>query len=1015
VSDAAAALRRFGIKKSDPIAVVLAGGADAATAFLAAAVAGVAAPLNPQYLESEFASYFAALKPRAVILDEGAEAARAAAKAKRIPVLTLRPLRPAGAFTLEMPKSRPKGRGGKIAVKPADTALVLFTSGTTAKPKLVPLSHANLMASAAAVAETLALSPADRGLCIMPLFHIHGLVAALLAPLASGGSVAVPSGFHAIEFFTQLESFKPTWFTAVPSMHQAVLARAADHPEAVSGAKLRFIRSSSAALPPSVLAALEKAFSAPVIESYGMTEAAHQMASNPLPPRERKAGTVGLAAGPELAVLDAKGKHLKPGEQGEVAVRGPNVTKGYLGDAKANRAAFAKGWFRTGDLGVFDADGYLRLVSRIKEIINRGGEKIAPREVEDVLLSHDAVLEAAVFPVPDAALGEEIGAAVVLKEGAELKPADLARFAAQHLAHFKLPRHLAVVPAIPKSATGKIQRAGLAARFKLERRPAGADTGPAAPPRNELESALAATWREVLRVKSVGINAPFLSLGGDSILAAQLVARLRARLKLDLTMADIWDTPTVAAQAARIAELAKSRGRVARQIPKRSEEVLSFSQEWWLWLESQSNIRAASNRGSSVLLKGALDTKALAQAFAAVVARHESLRTAFAGGPGTWRPVVNPPSPLKLNFSSFSNMSLEDAAKRTHQIGREVARRPLALDRFPLWRAGLLQLGADTHVLLFIVDHTLFDGWSMAVFVRDLAAFYDVIVNKAERPPPLAVQYGDVAAWQRTRFSGERRAALERYWKEKLAGANPPRLPFAKPHPAPPALRGGFISARLHPRAGDALRAFARSEGATLYMAALSVFHALLARYAGTDDILTGSLTAGRDHIAAENLIGLFFNVLPLRGDVSGDPTPRQLLARTRALVIEAFAHQDMPVQKIAGLVGAAPKEGESRVPLVPILFQMRNFPAAQARAAGVDFSEFKTPGEWATFDITFDLRETGEGLACDLAFNADVYDAADAKTLLGDFASLAAGFTTHPDTKLSKLPLVAPRKGKGT
>ncbi len=1013
MAETAAALRRLRIKKTDRVAIVLADACDAATAFLAVAGAAVAAPLNPQYLESEFESYFAALEPRALITGEDNDAARAAARKKKIPVLTLAPSKTAGAFTLEAPQPR-GGRAVKLAAaKPGDTALLLFTSGTTAAPKLVPLTHANLTASANAVAETLRLTPADRGLAVMPLFHIHGLVAALLAPLSTGGSIAVPPGFHPIEFFAWLKAFKPSWFTAVPSMFQAILSRAAGHRGALAGAELRFIRSSSAPLPANVLAALEETFAAPVIESYGMTEAAHQMTSNPLPPAPRKAGTVGPAAGPEVAILGEKGKFLPAGEEGEVAVRGASVTKGYLGGAKANRAVFFKGWFRTGDLGVIDGDGYLRLAARIKEIINRGGEKIAPREVEEALMAHEAVAEAAVFPVPDPLLGEDVGAAVVLKPGSRAAAADLKSFAAGRLAHFKLPRHLAIVPAIPKSATGKVRRAALAGLLEPGRE-AAAGKGDATAPRNDLEAALVQFWREVLKVKEVGIHAPFLALGGDSILAAQLVSRIRGKLGFDLTMADIWDTPTVAAQAARLAGRARARGAARAKIPKRGEDVLSFSQEWWQWLESLSGNRAASNRGSSVLLRGPLDTRALARALGAVVERHESLRTTFAGPPGRRRPIVNAPVKVAISHTDLSALPIKEALERAHRMSREAARRPLPLDKYPLWRAGILRLAKDAHVLLFVVDHSLFDGWSMAVFVRDLAAFYEAIVKKAPpRLPPLAVQYGDIAAWQRARLSGERLAALENYWKRKLEGRpRPPHLPFAKKHPGRPSLRGGAIAARILPAVAESLRGLARAEGATLFMAAVAVFHALIARYTGAGDVLTGALTAGRGHIAAENLIGLFFNVLPLRGDLSGDPSPRALVARSRALVVEAFAHEEMPVQKIAALAGAKPGPGESPVPLVPILFQMRNFPAAKAQAAGVAFSEFKTPSEWATFDLTFDLSEEADGIACDLAYNAEAYDGKDVKRMLTDFARLAAAFAAAPDTPLSRIEATLEAEG---
>ena len=326
----------------------------------------------------------------------------------------------ARASTSPLPKAEfPSRPSPSPRPAPEAVALVLQTSGTTARPKTVPLTHANLAASAASVARSLALAPADCGLVAMPLFHIHGLVAGLLAPLAAGGAVACPGDFNAFRFFDWLDAFRPSWYTAVPTMHQLILARAARHADALARARLRFVRSSSAPLPPVVLERIEAAFRAPMIEAYGMTEASHQMAAQPLPPGLRKPGSVGRPAGVDLVVLDPDGATVSTGEHGEIAVRGPGVTAGYEANPEANAAAFtADGWFRTGDEGYLDADGYLFLTGRLKELINRGGEKIAPREVEEVILRHPAVRQAVCFALPHATLGEEVAAAVVRAEGA---------------------------------------------------------------------------------------------------------------------------------------------------------------------------------------------------------------------------------------------------------------------------------------------------------------------------------------------------------------------------------------------------------------------------------------------------------------------------------------------------------------------------------------------------------------------------------------------------------------------
>ncbi len=465
---ARAALATAGIGPGDRVAIVLPNGPEMATAFLAVAASCCAAPLNPAYKADEFEFYLSDLQPAAILLAAGEDGpARDVADRLGLPILWLHSEEDAaGSFRLDA-SGLPSGGAAPRAVRPEDPALVLHTSGTTARPKIVPLTNANLAASARHIAAALELSPADTCLNVMPLFHIHGLIAAVSASLSAGAAVCCTPGFNAFKFGEWLGEVRPTWYTAVPTMHQAILMRMRAHPDTARAAGLRLIRSSSASLPPQVMAELEDVFAAPVIEAYGMTEAAHQMTSNPLPPRARKPGAVGVAAGPEIAVMDDGGAILPQGEVGEVVIRGPNVTPGYDNNPSANAKAFTAGWFRTGDQGRVDAEGYLFLTGRLKEQINRGGEKISPLEVDVVLLDHPAVAQACTFGIPHDKLGEEVGAIVVPRPGESVTEADIRAFAAIRLAAFKVPRKVLVMDDIPKGATGKVQRIGLAAKLGL--------------------------------------------------------------------------------------------------------------------------------------------------------------------------------------------------------------------------------------------------------------------------------------------------------------------------------------------------------------------------------------------------------------------------------------------------------------------------------------------------------------------------------------------------------------------
>ena len=456
-------LRGAGIGPEDRVAIVLPNGPAMAAAFVCMAPWCAVAPLNPAYKPDEFDFYLSDLDASALIFAEGADGpALEAATQRGLRVLRLREGSRAGAFSLSTDREAPAEPRRDNA-----TALVLHTSGTTSRPKMVPLTLANLRASARNIARTLSLSSADTCLNVMPLFHIHGLMAPVLASLSSGASVVCAPGFDALRFFAWLEAAAPTWYSAVPTMHQAILARAPRNRERIGNAALRFIRSSSASLPPPVMTALEETFGAPVIEAYAMTEAAHQMCSNPLPPAVRKAGFVGPAAGPEVAIMNTQGVALEPGEEGEIVIRGENLMAGYLANAQANAQAFYGGWFRTGDQGYVDCDGYVKVTGRLKEIINRGGEKIAPLEVDEILLDHPAVAEVCTFAMPHRRLGEDVAAVVVRTEGHAVDADALKRFAALRLADFKVPRTIVFVDAIPKGATGKIQRIGLASALGL--------------------------------------------------------------------------------------------------------------------------------------------------------------------------------------------------------------------------------------------------------------------------------------------------------------------------------------------------------------------------------------------------------------------------------------------------------------------------------------------------------------------------------------------------------------------
>lgn len=540
-------LNAFGLGRNDRVVIVLDNGPEMAVAFTAIASCVTAVPLNPAYQADEFKFYLSRLNAKALVVNAGDQTGvkdLGDLLGLRIVELVAPPDGEAGIFELHSARA---GAAQQTGFGHADdVALILHTSGTTSAPKIVPLTHQNICAMAKNNQVALELNEADLCLNIMPLFHSTGLVGVVLASLVSGAGVVCPPGFYAPQFFDWLHEFQPTWFTAVPSMHQAILARARVNRETVVHSRLRFIRSSSSALPQHLMNDLQELFHAPVIESYGMTECG-MITCNPLPPRPRKRRSVGVPTSIDIRVLDPNGREQSSGAEGEIVVRGACVVSGYEAEPRVNEESFTNGWFKTGDQGFVDDEGYLFITGRLKEIINRGGEKIAPLEVDQALLEHPLVEQAVTFPVANELLGEEVAAAVVLRSGGNVTEMDLREFVSSRLTAFKVPRQILVVDEIPKSAFGKLQRSRLAELLQVQSCEQNAsEKREYVAPRSHEEFVLADIWARVLGIEVVGINDDFFRLGGDSILATQVIAQVRKVMGVELSPITVFETPTIA-------------------------------------------------------------------------------------------------------------------------------------------------------------------------------------------------------------------------------------------------------------------------------------------------------------------------------------------------------------------------------------------------------------------------------------------------------------------------------------
>jgi amino acid adenylation domain-containing protein len=994
-------LRGLGIGPADRVAVALPRGADGALALLAVASACACVPVNPDLTADELQRYFSEMKLKALVTRAGMNAAsRDVARALDIAVMDFVPGPDdrLGGCNFSGPAVGPANSSGASCGD--DDAFILLTSGTAARPKMVPLTHRNVCLSAGNAGRVLSLTSRDRLLNVLPLFHAHGLISGLLTALAAGSSVICTDGFDASSFFGWMRELQPTWYTAVPTIHRALLTAAEADPDRARPSSLRVIRSASSSLAPAILNGLEAKFGVPVLETYGMTEAASQIAANPF--ELRKVGSVGRAAGPEIAIMDETGRELASGEHGEIMLRGPNMTRGYYNDEAATQAAFRGGWFRTGDLGYLDADGYLFIVGRIKDVINRGGQKISPLEVEEVLLSHPAVLEAGVFAVPHPKLGENVAAVVVLRPNSAATSDQLRQFARKRLAAYKVPSLIRSVAALPKGASGKVKRNALVDLITRAE-----DGEEARMPRTELETQLAEIWAGLLELPQVGTDQDVFALGADSLAATQMRSRLRERFNVDFSFEDIFDCATVAALAARI-ETATTHREAMLPAWRRAaapEGPLSFQQQRMYVLSRLDPTRYNYNVVEVAVLKGLVDVSALQAGLTAICMRHEALRSVFVENDGEPAQIVrqSPPQFERIKLKPCPADKREAAIRRT---ALELAQYPFDLAREPPLKVTLLSFDKSSHALVVNVHHLVTDGWSQRLFWEELAAHYAAARKTSTAPlPSPAFQYRDFALWQQS--WAQTQAAQEQldYWRSQLDGVT--TLPLRTDRPRPEVWSGHGARHYLEfSRAMSAdLRALSQDQGVTPFMTLLAAFQCLLFRHTGHEDVATGSLIANRNQIENEHLIGLFANTLILRNDFGGDPSFGNLLRRVRRVTLDAYRNQDLPIEEVLRALQISRRSDGN--PLFRVMFILQNASIEAARFPGLSTRRLEVDPKVARFDITLELVEADGRFTGFFEYATDLFDAATIEAMAAQFKTLLKAVIANPEQSVSRLPLL--------
>jgi acyl-CoA synthetase (AMP-forming)/AMP-acid ligase II len=1015
VDDVVGTLRTLGVECHDRVALVLPQSAEMAVAFVALAAGAACVPLNPAYGLDECMAYLADLKASTLVIHSRLDApARAAARARGLRIIDLSPLpqAAAGLFTLGGEPDR-RAASHRFA-RPGDVALVLQTSGTTSRPKTILLTHNTICTWVHDIGIALELHRRDRCLNVMPLFHAHGLLVTTLASLMAGASVVHPEGFDAARTLAEMEQFHPTWYSASPTIHQALLAHADQHARDLACHPLRLIRSSSGSLPPRVLADLERVFHAPVIEAYGLSEAHIQITCNPLPPGRRKKGSVGPPAGLEIAVMDPAGNILPAGQSGEIVVPNTYLSLDDGNHSTAQGTAVTPEWYRTGDLGYVDTQGYLFVTGRLKEVINRGGEKIAPREVDEVLAEHPAVEQAVTFAVPHARLGEDIAAAVVLRPDTRATVRELRRFVATRLVAFKVPSQLYLVQEIPKGPAGKVQRLRLAEQLGLT---APGQTEPHrragfVAPRTDQEELLAGLWAQVLDLERVGIHDNFFELGGESILAAQLLSRVGETVRVEVDFSSFFEMPTVAGLASSIEAARQGNQGVPTPpilpIPHQGRSPVSVAQEAIWILDQALSGTSLFNTRHAIRLTGVLDFAALEQSVNEVIARHETLRARFATVDGHLMQVIAPPRHLPLEVEDLGDLPETERAVRARQRAREVGLEPFDLGQAPPLRVRLLRLSEHDHILLVTLHTIMSDGWSVRVFAQELSVLYEAFAAAKPSPlPPLPVQYADFVHWQQQWRRHSAREARLAYWRQQLR-APLPVLAFPTDHPRTETLsfRTAHESLTLSRSLSEALKRSSRREGGTLFMTLLTAFKALLHAYTGQEDLCVSTLVANRQRPEVEGLIGLFANTVLLRTNLGGNPTLRELWRRVRDTTLAAYAHQDLPFEDLVRAM-----EGErslQRSSLCQVMFILhQNMPQTlqlpDLRLSLLESEQGLAEREFTatTFDVVLELRESPRGLIVDCTYKTTLFEADTIIGMLRDFRDVLERLVARPEQTL--------------
>src|SRR5829696_4389752 len=890
-------------------------------------------------------------------------------------------------------------------------AYLLYTSGSTGRPKGVMVEHSQLRNTLLAAQEFYHFTAGDVMACVAP-FAFDISLFELLSPLLVGGRAVLVGGRELLEpEAAGAVLSEVTFLHSAPGLMRQLAGYLKAQNDEGEFAQIRGVMVGGDAVSPELLEQLRAACpQAQLYVGYGPTEAAIICASYEVPRAGVEQRMLGYPlANTQLRLYDAWQQLAPVGVVGEVYIGGASVSRGYWQSEELTRAKYVElegeRWYRSGDLGRRLSDGSIAFVGRADGQVKVRGYRIEVGEVEAALESAAGVKGAAVALKPDARGEGRLVGYVVLEEGAEFNQGELRRVVAERLPEYMVPVVLVQLEALPLTALAKVDRNALPEIAEVQRE------REYEAPRTAVEEVLCDIWSEVLQVERVGVSESFFELGGHSLLATQLMSRVRERLQVEVALRELFEEPTVAGFAGRVEIALRAGAGVSappiRRVERREETVLSFAQQRLWFIEQLRPGSSIYNMLNPVRLSGVLNVAALEATLTEIVQRHEMLRTTFREVAGQAVQVIHPPEPVPLTLIDLSEWGAAEREAELEALVQREAQQPFVLSEGPLLRATLIRMEETEHVVLLTLHHVVSDGWSMGLLTREVAALYSAYVaGERARLPELPVQYADFATWQREWLQGEVLAQQVGYWREQLAGAPAVlELPLDHARPAVQSHRGARQSFTLPDELKRGLEELSRREGVTLFMSLLGAWQTLLMRYSGQQDIVVGTTIAGRNRRETENLIGFFVNTLVLRTDVSGNPSFRELLKRVREVALGAYAHQDLPFEKLVEEL--QPARSMSHTPFFQVMFGLENVPHEALHLPGLELTHLPGKDETAKFDLSLAMQEDGDVVGGLLGYNTDVFERETIERLGVHYQKLLEAIVADPEQRVGEVSLL--------